>query len=125
MKTSKFTKNGAESAIATATSMRQARPTVAAPAKPYGPRQIADTVTFLASFPRAKAVLIAGDFNNWKPEKTPMTKIGNDDWQAKITLSKGVYKYRFVVDGKWQHDPANDMTEANPYGELNSVLKVS
>jgi hypothetical protein len=28
------------------------------------------------------------------------------------------------VDGKWQHDPHNDSTEVNPYGELNSVIRV-
>jgi hypothetical protein len=42
-----------------------------------------------------------------------------------MSLSKGVYRYRLVVDGRWQHDPNNDMTEPNPYGDLNSVLKVS
>jgi 1,4-alpha-glucan branching enzyme len=104
--------------------MGEVRPTSPGPVKPYGPRQIADNVLFVANFPQAKSVQLAGDFNNWKPEKNPMTKAVDGTWQARIPLAKGTYRYRFVVDGKWQHDPHNSSTESNPYGELNSVFKV-
>ena len=53
-----------------------------------------------------------------------MTKAGDGTWQARVPLVKGTYRYRLVVDGKWQHDPHNDSTEVNPYGELNSVIRV-
>jgi 1,4-alpha-glucan branching enzyme len=78
----------------------------------------------VASFPQAKAVSVAGDFNNWQPEKTPMQKAADGAWQVKINLTKGTYRYRLVVDGRWQQDPHNSKAEPNPYGELNSVLEV-
>jgi 1,4-alpha-glucan branching enzyme len=124
MKNSKFSKSFESSGTAIAETMREAKPAVSAPVKAYGPRQMGDSITFIAVFPQAKTVSLVGDFNNWKPEKNPMTKTG-DDWQTKIRLPKGTYQYRFVVDGIWQHDPANNMTQPNPYGGLNSVLKVS
>jgi 1,4-alpha-glucan branching enzyme len=124
MKNSKFSQGFESSGTAIAETMRQVRPDAVVPVKAYGPHQAGNTVTFIASFPQAKSVMLAGDFNGWKPEKNPMTRTGND-WQTKINLSKGTYQYRFVVDGIWQHDRANNMTQPNPYGGLNSVLKVS
>ena len=124
MKNFKFSKSTESQGTAIAETMREAKPAAVVPVKAYGPHQMGGSVTFLAAFPQAKSVLLAGDFNGWKPEKNPLTKTG-DDWQAKIQLSKGTYQYRFVVDGHWQHDPANNMTQPNPYGGLNSVLKVS
>ena len=124
MRNSKFSKSNETSGTAIAETTQHAGPAAAAPVKAYGPHQMGNTVTFIASFPHAKSVLLAGDFNGWRPEKNPLTKSG-DDWQTKIHLSKGTYQYRFVVDGQWQHDHANNMTQPNPYGGFNSVLKVS
>ena len=98
--------------------------TVCAQVPSFGPRRIGESVLFIASFPNANAVNIAGDFNGWNPHKTPMTKAPDGSWQATIPLAKGVHKYRFVVDGNWQQDPHNNATEPNPYGGLNSVLKI-
>ena len=80
---------------------------------------------FVTLYPRAKSVQIAGDFNNWKPEDTPMEKINNNGvWQTKLPLNRGKYRYRLVVDGQWQQDPYNEQIEINPYGEYNSVIEV-
>lgn len=81
-------------------------------------------VVLAAFYPDASAVCVAGDFNGWQP--APMKrKNKKGDWQIKLPLASGSYRYRFVVDGQWQHDPKNPNTEPNPYGELNSVLTVS
>jgi 1,4-alpha-glucan branching enzyme len=91
-----------------------------------GVRQYKDGVTFTALFQDAKVVQLAGDFNNWRPEQTPMKKSQkNGFWKVKLPLDAGTYRYRLVVDGCWQHDPCNEATENNPYGELNSVVRVS
>ena len=91
----------------------------------YGVNQINDAVVFVTLYPRAENVQIAGDFNDWQPEKTTMEKVGTSGvWQTEMNLSAGKYRYRLVVDGQWQQDPYNEFTEANPFGELNSVLKV-
>jgi 1,4-alpha-glucan branching enzyme len=91
----------------------------------YGTRQLDDAVMFVTLYPRAKSVQIAGDFNNWQPEQTSLSKAGgNGAWQIKLPMSKGKYRYRLVVDGIWQQDPYNEQTELNPFGEMNSVLEV-
>ncbi|OPZ66501.1 MAG: glycogen branching enzyme [bacterium ADurb.Bin478] len=91
----------------------------------YGVRQEDGSVVFSTLYPRAKRVEIAGDFNDWIPEQTPMQMAAeNGKWVTKLPLGKGVYRYRLVVDGHWQQDPYNENAEPNPFGELNSVLHV-
>jgi len=91
----------------------------------YGVTQINDAVIFVTLYPRADSVQVAGDFNNWQPGKTPMQKVGQSGiWQTKIKLPEGKYRYRLVVDGQWQQDPYNEMTELNPFGGFNSVVEV-
>lgn len=91
----------------------------------YGVKQLKDAVVFVTLYPRAQQVHIAGDFNNWQPQQTPMEKLaGSGAWKTKLNLPAGKYRYRLVVDGQWQQDPYNEMTETNPFGEANSVLVV-
>ena len=91
----------------------------------YGVNQVNDAVVFVTLYPHAESVQIAGDFNNWQPQKTPMQKIGSSGvWQTKLKLPAGKYRYRLVVDGQWRQDPYNEMTELNPFGGYNSVVKV-
>ena len=124
MKTSKSTLNNSPTSTQPVPlKTGQAKPATS-PAKQYGPRQMKDGVLFTASFPSAKKVQIAGDFNGWQHEKNPMKKNQEGDWQARIPMAKGNHSYRFVVDGRWQHDPHNNATEPNPYGEMNSVFMV-
>ncbi|MHC4881041.1 MAG: AAA family ATPase [Planctomycetota bacterium] len=91
----------------------------------YGVRQLDGHVVFNTIYPRAQKVQIAGDFNEWNPEKTPLDCVDEDGkWQLTMPLNKGLYRYRLVVDGQWQQDPYNDWIEMNPFGEFNSVLNV-
>lgn len=91
----------------------------------YGVDQINDAIVFVTLYPRAKNVQVAGDFNNWKPQETPMQKVGDSGvWQTQLKLPVGRYRYRLVVDGQWQQDPYNELTEMNPFGEYNSVVEI-
>ncbi len=91
----------------------------------YGVHQLNGKVVFSTFYPRAKTVQIAGDFNGWNPQETTMQKVSeNGKWQLQLPLEKGTYRYRLVVDGQWQQDPYNELTEMNPFGEMNSVLYV-
>lgn len=91
----------------------------------YGVRQTDAGVLFVAHAPGAREVKLAGDFNNWSPDTTPMDTNGNPhDFRALIKLPPGRYRYRLVVDGTWTQDPFNSYVESNPYGELNSVFEV-
>ncbi len=91
----------------------------------YGVNQINDAIVFVTLYPRASSVQVAGDFNNWQPARTPMQKVGSSGvWQAKLKLPPGKQRYRLVVDGQWQQDPYNEMTEPNPFGGFNSIVEV-
>ncbi|MHC4282734.1 MAG: pullulanase X25 domain-containing protein, partial [Planctomycetota bacterium] len=91
----------------------------------YGVNHVNDAVVFVTLYPRAESVQIAGDFNSWQPEETPMQKVdAGGVWQTKLSLPVGKYHYRLVVDGQWQQDPYNELTELNPFGEFNSVIEV-
>ncbi len=91
----------------------------------YGVSQMQDAIVFVTLYPRAEAVAIAGEFNNWQPATTPMQRVAETGvWQTKMKLPRGTYRYRLVVDGRWQQDPYNERSELNPYGEYNSILEV-
>jgi glycosidase len=72
-------------------------------------------------------VSVAGDFNNWSMDATPMTRGDDGVWRAKVKLPEGVQHYKFVVDGnQWLTDPAGDKsleTDDN-YGGKNSGVMI-
>jgi hypothetical protein len=55
-----------------------------------------------------------------------MTRVeGETDlWQRIISVARGVYRYKLLVDGEWQVDPANERRELNDHGVLNSVIAI-
>jgi hypothetical protein len=73
----------------------------------------------------ATAISIAGTFNDWRPGVTSMISLGDGRWFKELMLKPGVYEYRLVVDGEWMPDPRISETAPNPFGEMNSVLKVN
>ena len=91
----------------------------------YGAHAQAAGVLFVTEAPGATEVRLAGDFNNWTPEKTPMQRNGAENaFQKLITLPPGRYRYRYVIDGEWVTDPHNDHVEGNPFGGVDSVIEV-
>ena len=95
-------------------------------AKLYGVRHTSQGLLFVQPVKNGtQNVAVAGDFNNWNPQNTPLR---HDDrlnvFQACVPVPPGRYRYRLVVDGKWQQDPFNTYVESNPFGELNSVVEV-
>jgi len=90
----------------------------------YGVRQDGDVAVFRSRFPEATEIQIAGDFNDWMPHTTPMRRLPDGDFEARLKLPKGKYRYRLVVDGRWSHDVFNPAIETNEYGELNSVVEI-
>jgi hypothetical protein len=75
--------------------------------------------------PDAKAVFVAGSFNEWKPDKTPLSPAGNGRWVGDLSIKPGRHEYLFVVDGQWLPDPNAIESVGNPFGGKNSVLVVS
>jgi hypothetical protein len=72
----------------------------------------------------ATTIGIAGSFNDWRPELTPMIPVGEGRWAKELALPPGTYEYCVVVDGAWMADPLAKETVPNPFGGLNSVLRV-
>jgi 1,4-alpha-glucan branching enzyme len=72
----------------------------------------------------AKEVYLAGDFNNWDERTHRMTRRGRR-FHKSVHLEPGEYQYKFVVDGEWRTDPAAPSQVPNPFGTLNSVIRVS
>lgn len=69
-------------------------------------------------------VAIAGSFNDWQPQASPMLRTSAGRWMKDLSLPPGRYEYRFVADGIWVDDPHAKETVANPHGGLNAVLVV-
>ncbi|MDV6031432.1 MAG: glycoside hydrolase family 13 [Phycisphaera sp. RhM] len=81
--------------------------------------------------PEAEKVFLAGSFNEWNPEVTPMDKTDNGKWTAKLKLEPGRYEFKFVVDGQWCCE-ANCHASAecaqcvpNDFGTMNRVCEVA
>ena len=72
----------------------------------------------------AHQVRLAGTFNDWRPDATPMLALGDGRWVKELMLPSGRYEYLLVVDGEWKCDPAAAEQAPNPYGTKNSVLIV-
>jgi chromosome partitioning protein len=103
-----------------------ARDTAGAIAAIYGVRLTSSGVLFVQPASIGTRVAIAGEFNGWSAEASPMTlnpTLGV--FEACLPLPVGRFQYRLVVDGQWIPDPANPETAPNPFGEPNSIINVT
>jgi len=65
---------------------------------------------------------IAGDFNDWEPDKDVTTSLSNGIISKTLSARPGTYQYRLIMDGNWQEDPNNPNKAINEFGAKNSVL---
>jgi hypothetical protein len=56
----------------------------------------------------AGTVFLAGTFNDWNPETTPMVRADDGAWRIALELAPGRYEYKFVIDGKWCCEAGRD-----------------
>ncbi|MGE0078343.1 MAG: glycogen-binding domain-containing protein [Bacteroidales bacterium] len=68
----------------------------------------------------ARNVYISGTFNDWSTRKTPMQKI-ESGWVVNLKLQPGKHLYKYIIDGRWTHDPNNEQKERNEHDSYNSV----
>ncbi len=80
-------------------------------------------IAFDAKGKEYKKVSIAGDFNSWSADKTPLN-FNNGKWIGILNLNPGSYSYQMVLDGKWSIDRNNKDSVSNGSGAYNSVLKI-
>lgn len=85
-------------------------------------------VTFYYKSKAAQSsVALAGDFTDWSGDRLPMERIPNTNtWTlTKEFPFKGLYTYKFVVDGThWIHDPECENKEPDGHGGFNSRVNI-
>lgn len=72
----------------------------------------------------ARKVCVAGTFNDWNPQRAPLQRNPEGEWEIALSLAPGDYEYRFVVDDEWMDDPLACREVANPFGGVNAVVHV-
>ncbi len=59
---------------------------------------------------QVESVVVAGTFNKWSMDATPMRDRGDGTYVAHLTLEDGWHQYKFVVNGDgWMQDPRADL----------------
>ena len=91
----------------------------------YSAKKMAKPVNFVCVAPHAKAVHLAGDFNDWDPAAMPMKQQPDGAWLLQVFLNHGHHHYRFLVDGKPVLDPRAQGVARDHQGEKVSLLAVS
>lgn len=76
-------------------------------------------VVFKYSGKYAKEVFLIGTFTSWK-DKVAMVK-SDGDFVTIVDLPEGEHQYKFVVDGKWEHDPNQPIIDDTFNGKNNIV----
>ncbi|MBQ8754234.1 MAG: glycogen-binding domain-containing protein [Lentisphaeria bacterium] len=79
-------------------------------------------VTFTATAAAGTAVFIAGSFNDWDADATPMLDCGGNVHKVTLELPAGYYEYKFIVGDEWLLDDSNPNFSANDFGTLNSFF---
>ncbi|HEY0810066.1 MAG TPA: isoamylase early set domain-containing protein [Longimicrobiales bacterium] len=84
-------------------------------------------VQFAFADQSAKSVTIAGDFNDWDAEETPLRDSDGDGvWTGLIALRPGMHKYMFVVNGeRWVTDPEAESYVDDGFGMRNAVIAIT
>ena len=63
---------------------------------------------------------VTDTFDNWS-EKRKLTFI-NGKHQTQIALKAGSYEFKFIVDGKWRHDPCLEKISDGHGGYNNTIV---
>ena len=57
---------------------------------------------FRCAAPGAHSVSLVGAFNGWDAKRNPMRPTGAAGiWETEVSLTPGLWRYAFVVDGTW------------------------
>jgi len=83
-------------------------------------------VRFHFRAPKARAVNLVGDFNEWSIESTPLADPdANGNWTVTVPLQPGRYQYKFLLDGeKWVEEPDAPAYQPDGFGGKNSLLVI-
>ena len=84
-------------------------------------------VRLIFDAPDARRVAVAGDFNRWDVEATPLARGARSHrWSVTLALRDGDHRYAFVVDGtRWVPDPRAERSVRGEDGRIYSLLNLS
>lgn len=85
----------------------------------------AEGMYFELQVEQAQNVEIAFDCNDWRPEPMVSDAEAAGRWSVTKALPRGEFRYKFIVDGQWMNDPLNPFTKPNPFGSVDSIVRVS
>ena len=91
---------------------------------PVKKNKLGKKIEFEYYAPQAHKVKLAGAFNDWNPDETPLKKNGNGKWKVSLTLPPGRFEYRYLVDGSWENDQRTVECVPNAFGSWNCVVEV-
>ncbi len=92
---------------------------------PHYPLIQGNKVSFQVLVPEASLVTLAGNFNGWNAQITPMRADTNGLWTIDVELKAGKkYYYKYVIDGFWVADPDNPDTVPDGFSGQNSVIQI-
>jgi hypothetical protein len=78
-------------------------------------------LTFYA--PNATSVMVAGDFNDWNPQRHAMRRTGDGSWNLTLNLPPGLYQYNFLIDHRyWAERPGEGALVSDGFGGRNALL---
>ncbi|MEC8650407.1 MAG: alpha-amylase family glycosyl hydrolase [Verrucomicrobiota bacterium] len=77
----------------------------------------------LSGYEHAKSVNVVGDFNGWNSSIDKMLR-ANDGWSLSKAIKSNTFEYKYVIDGHWITDPANDKRLPDGHGGYNSLAEV-
>lgn len=72
---------------------------------------------------RAHHVYVTGSWDDWDAKDVLTRAPGSGEYSAVLSLPVGLYQYKFVVDGNWQHNPSLPTT-TDAHGNLNNIADV-
>jgi hypothetical protein len=82
-------------------------------------------VQFALKNPRAHAVSVAGDFNQWNEIPLTLADAREGLYTVELPIPSGTYSYAFLVDGKtWIADPTADRVIDDGFGNKNSLINL-
>jgi glycosidase len=66
---------------------------------------------------------MVGGLNQWNTSADPLQRV-EDSWVRTAAYPAGRVLYKYVIDGRWETDPANPDREADGHGGFNSVITI-
>lgn len=82
-------------------------------------------VRFALEAPAARSITVVGDFNDWNPAVTPLSRDRRGRWAVTLDLRPGRYRYGYLVNGtRWVADPVRPTLPDPDFGAPTSLVTV-